>query len=266
MIGMPDTDISTVAYLDRPRRRLALVGSASAPPQMVRVAIACGSTLVCAAFRALLESQGDFAVAGEATTSEDAVELTRRTRPTVILIAADLPGLDVVDAIERIAGEPRVPAVKVIALGGSGGQDRAVAALRAGATGFLALDTGPAELVRAVRLVARGEAFLSPDVMRSLIEELAGQPGPSLPNPEQLDELTAREREVMALAATGLNNDEIGQHLMVSPATARTHVSRAMMKLCAHDRAQLVALAYTTGLVHPRKRRAFAASPALALA
>jgi DNA-binding NarL/FixJ family response regulator len=264
-MGMTDPNISTVAYLDRPRRRLALAESVATRSQTVRVAIACGSTLVCAAFRALLESHEDFAVAGEATTSDEAVELTRRTRPAVILMSADLPGLDVVDAIERIAGEPGVPAVKVIALGGSGGHDRSVAALRAGATGFLALDTEPAELVRAVRLVARGQAFLSPDVMRSLIDELTSQPGQDLPNPEQLDELTAREREVMALAATGLSNDEIGGHLTMSPATARTHVSRAMMKLCAHDRAQLVALAYTTGLVHPRRRPAVAPSPALAL-
>jgi DNA-binding NarL/FixJ family response regulator len=264
-MGLTDPDFSNVASIDRPRRRLTLAGSTSARPQAVRVAIACGSTLVCAAFRALLESQGDFSVAGVATTGEEAVELTRRTRPTVILISADLPGLDIVDAIERIAREPRVPAVKVIALGGSAGQDRAVATLRAGATGFLAMDTEPAELVRAVRLVARGEAFLSPDVMRSLIDELTSQPGQSLPRPEQLDELTSREREVMALAATGLNNDEIAGQLTMSPATARTHVSRAMMKVCAHDRAQLVALAYTTGLVSPRARRAAAPRPALAL-
>jgi DNA-binding NarL/FixJ family response regulator len=220
---------------------------------------------VRAAFRALLESAGDVAVAGEAGSGDEALELTRRTRPDVVLMCLDCPEGQGIDTIRRIAADPRLPAVQVMVLSAHDGAEDACAALRAGANGFLPLDTQPAELVRAVRVVARGEAFLSPGATRSLIAELISQPGQAVPNPEQLDELTAREREVMALAAAGLNNPEIAERLAISPATAKTHVSRAMMKLCARDRAQLVALAYKTGLVQPRKSAAEASTAALAL-
>src|SRR4051812_10572335 len=237
----------------RPRPRLTLVGHTSSRPRPVRVAVACGSTLVRAAFCALLERSGDVTVAGDTGFESEAHELTRRTRPDVVLMCLESSGDEGLDAIRRIAADELVPAVQVIVLSADDGADRAFAALRAGASGFLPLDTDPAELVRAVRIVARGDAFLSPGATRSLIAELTAQPGHAIPNPDQLDELTAREREVMALAGTGLSNQEIAERLAVSPATAKTHVSRAMMKLCARDRAQLVALAYKTGLVRPRK-------------
>jgi DNA-binding NarL/FixJ family response regulator len=237
----------------RPRPRLTLVGRPASRTRAVRIAIAGGSTLVRAAFRALLETSGDFAVAGESDSGDAAVELSRRIRPDVVLICIDGSDAAEMDSIRRIAADTEAPAVQVMVLSTDDGADQAFAALRAGAHGFLPLDTEPAELVRAVRIVARGEAFLSPRATRSLITELTAQPGQSIPQPEQLDELTAREREVMALAAAGLTNHEIAARLTVSLATAKTHVSRAMMKVCAHDRAQLVALAYKTGLVLPRK-------------
>lgn len=238
-----------------PARRLALVGDTASVPHTVRVVLAGGSTLERAAFRALLEVEDDVSVAGEAGSGPEAVRLTRRTHPDVVMMRSDVPGFDAVDAIERIVATPRRPAVQVVVLGASDEGDHPFAALRAGASGFLAMDTEPADLIRAVRAVARGGAFLSPGATSSLIAELTTQPGPDVPGVEQLDELTAREREVMALAAAGLDNDAIGDRLVVRPATAKTHVSRAMMKLGARDRAQLVALAYKTGLVCPRNRR-----------
>jgi DNA-binding NarL/FixJ family response regulator len=255
------------AVADGPRARLTLVTDTSSRPRPVRVANAGGSTLVRAAFRALLESERDVVVAGESPSGDEAVGLTRRTRPDVVLMCLELEEPDSVDAIERIVAEPRHPAAQVVVLTASDDGDRAFAALRAGATGFLPLDTEPAELLHAMRVVARGEAFLSPGVTRSLIAELTSQPSAGTASPDQLGELTARELEVMALAADGLSNEEIGERLIVSPATAKTHVSRAMMKLRAHDRSQLVALAYRTGLVRPRNRPAAAATaPVRALA
>lgn len=241
-----------------PRRRLRLVGNESSPPLAARVGIACGSTLVRAAFRALLEGTHDVAIAGEAGSGEEALELARRTRPDVLLISLELPGLDPMEVIQQITSEPD-GAVQVMVLTKSGADDRAFAALRAGASGFVRDDDDPEALVRAVRALARGDALLSSGVTRRLIAELTAEPA-TVPNPEQLDELTQREREVMALAAGGLSNDEIAERLIVSPATAKTHLSRAMMKLHARDRAQLVALAYKTGLVHPRRP---AATPSL---
>lgn len=248
-----------------PRRRLRLVGPESSPPLAARVAIACGSTLVRAAFRALLEGQQDVAVAGEAGSGEEALELARRTRPDVLLISLALPGLDAVEVIRQITAEPGLPGVQVMVLSSPDGDDLAFTALRAGASGFVRDDDDPDALVRAVRALARGDALLSSGVTRRLIAELTAQPT-SVPNPEQLDELTHREREVMALAAGGLSNHEIAERLIVSPATAKTHLSRAMMKLHARDRAQLVALAYKTGLVHPRRRRTTRPVPVLAAA
>jgi len=230
------------------------------------VAIAGGSTLVRAAFRALLERSGDVAVAGESSSGDEAVEVSRRIRPDVVLICVDVSDATGMETVRRIAADTQSPAVQVMVLSADDGADHAFAALRAGAHGFLPLDIEPAELVRAVRIVARGEAFLSPGATRSLILELTTQPGQSVPNPEQLDELTAREREVMALAAAGLSNQEIAERLAVSPATAKTHVSRAMLKLCARDRAQLVALAYKTGLVQPRNTPTAPPTARLALA
>jgi DNA-binding NarL/FixJ family response regulator len=248
-----------------PRRRLRLVRNDSSPTLTARVAIACGSTLVRAAFRALLEGQQDVAVSGEAGSGEEALELVRRTRPDVVLISLALPGLDPLEVIRQITAGPHGSGVQVMVLSSTDGDDLAFTALRAGASGFVRDDDDPEALVRAVRALACGDALLSSGVTRRLIAELTAQPT-TVPNPEQLDELTAREREVMALAAGGLNNDEIGERLVVSPATAKTHVSRAMMKLHARDRAQLVALAYKTGLVHPRRRLPIVSAPVLAAA
>jgi DNA-binding NarL/FixJ family response regulator len=167
----------------------------------------------------------------------------------VALIDATLPGLDSVEATRQISSRSRVAVILLIA---SQDDENSLPALRAGATGLLVKDTEPAELVHAVETLARGEALLSPTLTRRLIAELTARPEPASPSPGLLDELTAREREVVALVGHGLGNDEIAERLVVSPATAKTHVSRAMVKLNARDRAKLVVFAYETGLVRPR--------------
>ena len=216
----------------------------AAPP--VRVLIADGHTLVRAGYRVLLEDESGINVVGEAATGEETIALAAGLRPDVVLIDVTLPGRDCVAATRRILSRP---GVAVMLLTNSESDDRIFAALRAGASGLLLKDTDPADLVRAVELLARGEALLSPELTRRLIAAYVSQPEPSRPVPEELDELTAREREVMALAARGLTNLEIAERLVVSPATAKTHISRAMVKVHARDRAQLVALAYESGLV-----------------
>jgi DNA-binding NarL/FixJ family response regulator len=215
----------------------------------VRVLIADGEALVRAGFRALLEGDHGIIVLGEAATGDQAVALARRTRPDVVLIDARLPGLDSVEVTARMLSQP---GVAVMLLTASEGDERIFAALRAGASGMLLKDTEPAELVSAVKSLARGEALLSPRLTRRLINELASRPEPACPSLDLLDELTAREREVVALVALGLSNNEIAERLVVTPATAKTHVSRAMMKLNAHDRAKLVVFAYEARLVVPR--------------
>jgi DNA-binding NarL/FixJ family response regulator len=237
---------SKLAVIDCIQRE-ALV-SAVVARQATRVLIADGQALVRAALRLLVEADRHITVVGEAATGEEAVALARRTRPDVVLIDARLPGLDSVEATGRISAESG-PAVMLLV--GSAGDEHAFAALRAGASGVLLKDTEPAELVRAVELLARGEALLSPSLTRNVIAELASRPQAPDPIPELLDELTGREREVVALVALGLNNGEIAERLVISPATAKTHVSRAMLKLGARDRAKLVVLAYKAGLVAP---------------
>jgi DNA-binding NarL/FixJ family response regulator len=245
--GMENGAAGRLVVLDHPARARP-VGCAGASPA-VRVVIADGQALVRAGLRALLESHGGISVVSEAATGEEAVTLARRMRPDVVLMDARLPGLDAVEAIGRMFAES---GVAVMLLTASEHDDQIFAALRAGAAGLLLKDTEPGELVRAVELLARGEALLAPSLTRRLIEELASRPDPQLPASELLDELTAREREVVALVALGLSNAEIAERLVISPATAKTHVSRAMVKLHARDRAQLVVLAYETGLVLPR--------------
>ena len=236
-----------------PRPRLALVDAndqvQGSGHREIRVLIAHGQALVRAGFRSLLEGGQRIAVVGEADKGEDAVTLAQRIGPDVVLIDATLPGLDVVEATRQIALLPRV---RVMVLTATEADDLVFASLRAGASGFLVQNTEPGELVRAIRLVARGEALLSSSLTRRLIAAFVSQPQLRAPAPELLEELTARERESMALAARGLTNDEIAERLVVSPATAKTHVSRAMVKLHARDRAQLVAIAYECGLVYPR--------------
>jgi DNA-binding NarL/FixJ family response regulator len=217
-----------------------------------RVAIAEGHALVRGAFAALLDAEDDISVVGVAGDSDEALALTERERPDVVLIDLDLPGADGLETARRIFSDEALADVRVIVLSDSDADDELFGALRAGASGFLVRDTEAAELVDGVRAVASGEALLSRGIARRLIAEVASQPDRYRPSPEELEELTAREREVMALVARGLSNQEIAERLVISLATAKTHVSRALRKVDARDRAQLVALAYETGLVHPR--------------
>jgi DNA-binding NarL/FixJ family response regulator len=215
----------------------------------VRVLVADGQELVRAGFRVLLDAHERISVIGEAATGEEAVALTRRFAPDVVMIDARLPGLDSVEAIGQMSAES---GVAVMLLAATADDGRILAALRAGATGLLLKDTEPAELMRAVQALARGDALLSPSLTRLVIAELTSRPDPASPSPELIDELTAREREVVALVGYGLGNDDIAERLVVSPATAKTHVSRAMLKLDTSTRAQLVGFAYETGLLVPR--------------
>jgi DNA-binding NarL/FixJ family response regulator len=239
LTAMPRED-RTLVVLDSFRRERGGAASTAA----IRVVIADGQALVRAGFRVLLERRAKIAVVGEASDGDEAVELARRTRPDVILMDVNLPGRDSVEATRMLTEAD----VAVMLLTGSAGDERIFPALRAGASSLLLKDTEPTELVRAVELLARGEALLSPAIARRVIAELVARPEPRLPDSDQLGELTAREREVMALVALGLSNEEIAGRLVVTPATAKTHVSRAMVKLHARDRAQLVVFAYEAGL------------------
>lgn len=218
-----------------------------------RVAVADGHALVRGALSALLDAEDDLDVVGEAGDGDEVFALAERERPDVVLLDIDLPGMDGLETTRRIFSEPALEGVRVIVLSVSDSDDHLFGALRAGASAFLVKDTEPAELLEAVRAVVHGEALLSRRVTRRLIAEIASQPDGYRPSPEELEELTAREREVMALVARGLSNQEIAERLVISLATAKTHVSRALRKVDARDRAQLVALAYETGLVHPRR-------------
>jgi DNA-binding NarL/FixJ family response regulator len=221
--------------------------------QQTRVVIADGQALVRGAFQALIDGEDDITVVGEACDGEEAVAVTEGHRPDVLIMDVCLPERGGLDAARRILSSPGVSQVRVIMLSDSDDDDQLFGALRAGASAYLNKDTAPAELLDVVRAVARGETLLSPAVTGRLVAELASQPDPYRPGPEELEELTAREREVMTLVAGGLNNHEIAEQLVISVATAKTHVSRALRKVDARDRAQLVALAYETGLVHPRR-------------
>jgi DNA-binding NarL/FixJ family response regulator len=217
---------------------------------MIRVLIADDQALVRGGFRALLDAQTDIEVVAEAADGDTAVALAREHRPDVVLMDVRMPGSDGLDATRRIVADPALADVRVVILTTFDLDEYVFEALRAGASGFLLKDTEPVDLLAAVRAVARGDALLAPSVTRRLIEEFAGrlrEPRPS----GTLDVLTEREREVVALVGGGLSNDEIAARLVVSPATAKTHVSRAMVKLAVRDRAQLVVLAYETGLVRP---------------
>jgi DNA-binding NarL/FixJ family response regulator len=220
------------------------------------VLIAYADKLGRAGLGALVDVEADMTVAGFAGDGEEAVALAGEVRPDVLLVDAKLPGIDAVEVTRRIVADPDIAEVQVLVLGACEQDGEVLASLRAGASGFLPRDTEPVELIGGVRAVAAGEAALSPSGVRRVIAELASQPDPGLPGPERLDELTAREREVMALVAAGLTNEQIAEHLVVAHATAKTHVSRALGKLRANSRAQLVTLAYETGLVAPKHRTA----------
>jgi DNA-binding NarL/FixJ family response regulator len=221
----------------------------------VRVAIADDQTLVRAGFHVLLDSAADIDVVGEAANGAEAVELARSERPDVILMDVRMPVMDGLEATRQIARSDETAGVHVLILTTFDLDEYVFQALRAGASGFLLKDTDPPELLDAVRIVASGEALLAPTVTRRLIAEFARRPEPSRVVPDTLTVLTDREREVLALVARRMSNDEIAEELVVSPATAKTHVSRVMGKLDARDRAQLVVIAYESGLVQPGAAR-----------
>ena len=216
----------------------------------IRVLVADDQALVRAGFVALLDAQDGIEVVAEADTGTRALASARELRPDVVLMDIRMPEMDGLAATRAIAAEPALVNVRVVVLTTFELDEYVFEAMRAGASGFLVKHTEPADLVRAVRVVAEGDALLSPSVTRRLVSEFAArtkQPGPAA----DLSELTSREREVMTLVAEGLTNAEIGTRLFMSPATARTHVSRILTKLGARDRTQLVVLAYESGLVRP---------------
>jgi DNA-binding NarL/FixJ family response regulator len=217
---------------------------------VIRVLLADDQALVRAGFRSLLDAQEDIEVVGEAAGGEEAARLAAELTPNIVLMDIRMPGMDGLAATRKIAADPGLTEVRVVILTTFGLDEYVFEAIRSGASGFLVKDTEPDELLQAVRVVAGGDALLSPSITRRLIEEFAAHAKEPQPT-EGLEQLTAREREVMALVAAGLSNDEIAQRLFVSPATAKTHVSRAMVKLGARDRAQLVVIAYESGLVRP---------------
>jgi len=202
---------------------------------MIRVVLADDQALIRAGFRVLVDAADDLQVVGEATDGDQAVRLARSERADVVLMDIRMPGVDGLEATRRISADEDLAGVKVI-------------------SGFLVKDTEPAELLQAVRVVARGDALLSPGITRRLITDLASRPEQPRPSDEILAGLTDREREVLALVAEGLSNDEIAGRLFLSPLTSKTHVSRIMTKLNARDRAQLVVMAYESGLVTPGSR------------
>ena len=216
---------------------------------MIRVLLADDQALIRAGFRVLLDSAEDIEVVGEADNGAQAVTIARDRLADVVLMDIRMPTVDGLEATRRMAADENLAGVKVLILTTFESDEYVYEALQAGASGFLVKDTEPEELLRAIRVVARGDALLSPGITRRLIADIAAR-GPSRPSAHPaLSELTAREREMMALVAQGLSNDEIAGELFLSPLTVKTHVSRAMLKLGARDRAQLVVIAYQTGLV-----------------
>jgi DNA-binding NarL/FixJ family response regulator len=218
----------------------------------IRVLVAHGDRLARAGLGALLDAEPDVEVVGAAADGMLTVALAREVHPDVLLIDISVPGTTAETVTQRILADADTSSVQVLVIGASDDDEKIFSSLRAGASGFVVMDAEPSELTRAIRAVAAGEGALSPSGVRRVIAELAAQPAPRRASPELLEELTARELEVMALVAGGLSNDEIAEQLIVTPATAKTHVSRVMTKLRAHHRAQVVTVAYETGLVHPR--------------
>jgi DNA-binding NarL/FixJ family response regulator len=216
---------------------------------LIRMIIADDQALVRTGFHLLLDSEEDIEVIGEAKNGAEAVAMTERLRPDVVLMDVRMPVLDGIDATKQIVQLGTEVPARVVVITTYEVDEYVFLALRAGASGFLLKDTEPADLIQAVRIVAAGDALISPKVTRRLIEEFAALEPLQQPTSDVLEPLTDREREVMAMVAKGLSNHEIADELVVSPATVRTHVSRAMTKLRARDRAQLVVLAYESGLV-----------------
>jgi DNA-binding NarL/FixJ family response regulator len=216
---------------------------------LIRVAVADDQALVRLGLRVLFETEDGMELIGEAADGRAAVELVRRTRPDVVLMDVRMPLMDGIEALREIVADPRLADTRVVMLTTFELDEYVFEALRAGASGFLIKDTEPADLLRAIRVAARGESLLSPTVTRRLINEFAARPSPRWAPHPNMGSLTDREREIVGLVAEGLSNDGIAERLVLSPATVRTHVSRAMMKLDARDRAQLVVFAFQSGLV-----------------
>jgi len=215
---------------------------------MIRVALADDHQLIRAGFRSLLEAEPDLEVVGEAATGTEAVSLVTATRPDVVLMDIRMPDGDGLWATEQIAANPALAGTHIVIVTTFELDEYVGRAIRAGASGFLVKDTEPVELIRAIHVVAAGDALLSPGVTRRLLERISTQLRET-PDASALSVITEREREVLALVGHGLTNDEIGRELFLSPLTAKTHVSRIMSKLAARDRVQLVVIAYETGLV-----------------
>jgi len=217
----------------------------------IRVLIADDQALVRAGFHVLLDAQTDIEVVGEAENGLDAIRLAAELDPDVILMDIRMPEMDGLEATRVILGKDTDAAPRVLVLTTFDADEYVYEALRSGASGFLLKDTDPAQLAEAVRVIARGDALLAPAVTRRLITEFASRPEVRRAHPAELQALTEREHEVLSLVAQGLSNDEIANHLFISPTTSKTHVSRVMTKLMARDRAQLVVIAYEAGLVIP---------------
>jgi DNA-binding NarL/FixJ family response regulator len=217
---------------------------------VIRVLVVDDQAAVRAGFVALIAREEEMDVAGEAANGREAVDIARRVFPQVVLMDIRMPVLDGLEATRLICADPTLVDTRVIVLTTFDLDEYVYAALRGGASAFLLKDAGPGELLHAIRIVAAGEALLAPSITRRLIAEFAARPDPQAP-PEQLAELTEREREVLMLVAAGLTNADIARRLVISPFTVKTHVARVLAKLGCHDRAQLVSLAYETGLVTP---------------
>jgi DNA-binding NarL/FixJ family response regulator len=228
---------------------------------VIRVVVADDQAAVRAGFAALIAAEDEMEVAGEAANGREAVDLARRVLPQVVLMDIRMPRLDGLEATRLICADAHLHDTRVLVLTTFDLDEYVYAALRAGASGFLLKDAGPTELLQAIRVVAAGEALLAPSITKRLIAEFVARPDPETP-PAQLAELTSREQEVLRLVASGLSNADIAKRLVISPLTAKTHVARVLTKLGCHDRAQLVALAYETGLVTPGARDESAASDA----
>ena len=226
---------------------------------MIRVLVADDQGAVRAGFAALIDSENDMSVAGEAADGREAVDLARRVFPHVVLMDVRMPNLDGLEATRLICTDPTLAATRVLVLTTFDLDEYVYAALRAGASGFLLKDAGPTELLHAIRTIGAGDALLAPSITRRLISEFANRPDPAAPVPAELASLTEREREILRLVAAGLSNAEIARRLVISPLTAKTHVGRVLAKLGCHDRAQLVVLAYETGFVTPGDHSASAA-------
>lgn len=214
---------------------------------MIRVLLVDDQPLIRSGFRALLDAEDDIEVVAEAADGAEGVAQAQEHKPDIALIDIQMPVVDGIEATRRIAADPALAGVHVVILTNYGLDSYVFDALRAGAAGFLVKDVQPEDFLHGVRVAARGDALLAPSITRKLIDRYLTRP----PHPQQLGELTNREREAVVLVAQGLSNDEIAAHMVISPLTAKTHVNRAMTKLHARDRAQLVVIAYESGLVSP---------------